>query len=79
VSERAVLNGEMHVSKFNRLITSKKVAFSFSEHYEFSASVLGEMNLAMSQDPTLRSNAEWQRTNWCALVTYLRTVFNQKS
>jgi site-specific DNA recombinase len=63
----------------NRLITSKQVSFGFSPEYEFAASLLSEINVALSADPSLRSNVDWQSSNWCPLVNYLQTVFDRKT
>ena len=50
---------------FDRLITSKQVAFGFSEHYEFTPSLLAEMNAALAATRSLRSNVEWESSMWC--------------
>ncbi len=49
----------------NRLISRKTVTFSFSEPYDFALSFLGNFHTAISENPSLRSNELWQRSNWC--------------
>lgn len=50
----------------NRLISRKNVSFTFSEPYDFPLSLLANMRLELSNNPTLHADKNWCSTKWCA-------------
>ena len=63
----------------DRLIERKTVSFALAEPYDFIPSLLGNMNRALSENPSLQSDSNWWSTTWCSLVDHLRTHYSKKS
>jgi len=51
----------------NRLISQKRVTFTFSEPYDFALSFLGNLHLALADNPSLRDDENWWSSKWCAV------------
>jgi len=51
----------------NRLISRKNVSFTFSEPYDFTLSLLANMRLELSINPSLHADKNWWSTKWCAI------------
>ena len=75
VLERYNESERAQVSVRNRLSSRKTVSFSLAEPYDFIPSLLGNLRVALSHNPSLASDQNWWSTVWCSLVSHLRTFF----
>jgi hypothetical protein len=56
----------VHKVGTNRLIARKTMSFALAEPYDFIPSLLGNINRAISDNPSLTSDFNWWSTVWCA-------------
>jgi site-specific DNA recombinase len=49
----------------NRLISRKTVSFTFAEPYRFTLSLLENLRVELSHNPSLASDQNWWSTVWC--------------
>ena len=69
----------VHKVGTNRLLSRKTVSFSFSEPYDFAASLLASRHASALNNSSSPCDANSQSSEWCTLTNHLRTHFTKKS